>query len=786
MTAQVFFGYASEPELSRETLYSASTEVASTGLVEATSWESLKVGGRVVMTAIFEAIDDSQLAAFDVSTLNENVLFEVGYAIGRAKGIWLLLDTTDAEAKQRWKQFRLLSSVGYVGWVNAEDIKVAFLRDQPHQSESTIFDDLIEPNLTPPIGASIFYFPSFHDTEASKELGRRLDAEVKRGIRLLSADPTESAINPLAWYAEKANGTSGTVVHFEASRRELAPLHNARAALVAGMAHGMEKPVLMLAEEDYSAPFDYQDMLKPYRSARECRRYADEWLQGLDLRPDPGLRSQRLQQVTELRGLRFGEHVAENEVDGLSEYFVETAGFDQVMASRNTLFVGRKGAGKTANMYQASARLQEDARNLVAVIKPATYEFESLLSFLTGLPRDLRSYSIEALWKFLLQSEIAKCAVEVAESRPSGVPLSTEEQELVSFVNTTDFGLREEFAVRFERTVIALESSELPAKLTVGTGRDLINELLHVTALRDLRRLVGAVLKGRNRVAILIDNLDKAWDRAVDLELLSHLLLGLLGAVGRVATDYEKESYWRDRVSLTLATFLRTDIYSYLQRIAREPDKIPVTYLEWADPNVLVRVIEERFLATRPDGTDPQELWTRFFCPTVKGTPTRDYVLQRVLPRPRDLIYLFNAAVISAVNSRRERVEEEDVLNAEGNYSQFAFEALLVENGLTIMQFEAVLFEFIGLNAVLEVSEAVKAIKTAGVEDDKVEEVLTRLKALSFLGTEVAPNQFRYAEAGPEMQRVEVFARRLAERRGDGEARLTVHPAFRAYLGISE
>jgi hypothetical protein len=195
MTAQMFFGYASKPELSRETLYSASTEVASTGLVEATSWESLKVGGRVVMTAIFQAIDDSQLAAFDVSTLNENVLFEVGYAIGRAKGIWLLLDTTDGEAKWRWKQFRLLSSVGYVGWVNAEDIKVAFLRDQPHQSESTIFDDLIEPNLTPPIGASIFYFPSFHDTDASKELGRRLDAEVKRGIRLLSADPTESAIN---------------------------------------------------------------------------------------------------------------------------------------------------------------------------------------------------------------------------------------------------------------------------------------------------------------------------------------------------------------------------------------------------------------------------------------------------------------------------------------------------------------------------------------------------------------------------------------------------------------
>jgi hypothetical protein len=232
MTAQIFFGYASQPELSRETLYSASEEISSTGLVEVLSWESLKVGGRVVVTAILDAIDDSELAVFDVSTLNENVLFEVGYAIGRAKGIWLLLDTTDKEAKWLWKKFRLLSSVGYVSWVNSEDIKIAFLRDLPHQSESTIFDDLIEPNLTPTIGASIFYFPSFHDIDPSKELGRRLDAEARRGVRLLSADPTESAISPLAWYAEKVNGTSGTVVHFEASRRELAPLHNARAAVL--------------------------------------------------------------------------------------------------------------------------------------------------------------------------------------------------------------------------------------------------------------------------------------------------------------------------------------------------------------------------------------------------------------------------------------------------------------------------------------------------------------------------------------------------------------------------
>ena len=54
------------------------------------------------------------------------------------------------------------------------------------------------------------------------------------------------------------------------------------------------------------------------------------------------------------------------------------------------LFVGRKGAGKTANMLQAAARLQENARNLVVVIKPASYDFTAFLSLLKDMPGELK------------------------------------------------------------------------------------------------------------------------------------------------------------------------------------------------------------------------------------------------------------------------------------------------------------------------------------------------------------------------------------------------------------
>ncbi|MEY2473833.1 MAG: hypothetical protein QOK28_3162, partial [Actinomycetota bacterium] len=385
MAPRVFLGYGSEPKLSRESLHAAAAVLTNTGVVQATSWEDLRVAGRVIIKTVLREIDSSNSCLFDLSTMNENVLFELGYAIAKAKPVMLLLDQSDAHAKAIWKEFRLLKQVGYTGWTNADDIRKAYLAAAPHDAETTLYDDLIEPELETHAAGSIFFVPTYHATDAAKQIDRRLNQEIQRGIRLLSSDPTESSLNTLGWYANKAYETDCSIIHFESPRRELASLHNPRSALVAGIAVGMERPLLMIAEEEYSPPLDYEGLLRNYSSARECSLIVDEWLREQNLQPRSGSRTIRRRLTTELRTLRFGEHVAENEIDYLSEYFVETAGFEDVVASRDALFVGRKGTGKTANMLQAAARLSEDARNLVVVIKPASYEFASLLAMLANV-----------------------------------------------------------------------------------------------------------------------------------------------------------------------------------------------------------------------------------------------------------------------------------------------------------------------------------------------------------------------------------------------------------------
>jgi hypothetical protein len=387
------------------------------------------------------------------------------------------------------------------------------------------------------------------------------------------------------------------------------------------------------------------------------------------------------------------------------------------------------------------------------------------------------------LWKFLLYSEIAKSAVDVIESRTAGIPYSPAERALLDFVDVAAFGLREDFGARFEQTISALEVVDLASEPSEAKGRDLLNEALHAKAISRLRGLLGPVLRSRERVAVLIDNLDKGWDKSTDLPLLAQLLLGLLSAMGRVTVDFGKDDGRRERVNVTVTAFLRSDIYSYVRSAAREPDKIVASFVEWDDREVLLRVVEERFLAARPEGSSATELWDRFFCATVRGRATRQFLLDHILPRPRDLIYLCNAAVVLAINRGAERVEEADVLNGLYNYSQFAFESLLVENGITVAQFKDVLFEFLGEPAILDEEHVRRLIRAARIEEASVEHVLVRLKAVSFLGVETAVGRFEFPEGSQDSERAAILAKKVSR---DGPRRLTVHPAYRAYLEMAD
>ncbi|MBV9869293.1 MAG: hypothetical protein JO214_01495 [Frankiaceae bacterium] len=779
--ADVFFAYPGSPALLAETLRSAAKKIAERSGVQCATWESLKVDGRVMINEILTTIDQAKVVMADVGALNPNVLFEVGYAMSSEKQLMLLLDESDTAAHRRWQELGVLVGIGYTGYGgSSEHLSTRFAELRPDQRSDRLWEDLLfAGNVRPREPRTIFYMPVGTRGDAGKSLDRTLMA--RRNLSVNTADEDVQGLAPLAWYVTQLYASSAALVHLRAPSRQRAQVHNARASLFAGMAMGLGLPTLLVAEEGFEPPLDYRDLLYVYPTAKQLAEHATKWLD--ELPALTGTRALGRKKLTaELP--RFGEYVAENEQDELADYFVETGQYEAVLTSTSSVFVGRKGTGKTANMLTAAETLAVDKRNLVTVIKPSGYELESLVAVLTHLPkREVADYLLDGLWRYMLLTEIAGSAIREAEGRPAGIASGSEMDQLRVHMDTLASGAEINFAVRLERLTDDLLAGLADLPDGVEDAQAWLTERLHESAMAELRSVMGRALRDRQRVAILIDNLDKAWERAADRELQSRMILGLLSAVGRVEKDFRREDAWRVRVNVTLAVFLRADIFDVVRQHAREPDKITTLEVHWDDEHLLARLIEDRYTAHRGEDARPEDLWTEFFSPTVRGLPARDYLLWRSLPRPRDLVYLCNACVLTATNHRHSRIEEDDVLLAESDYSRFALDALRVE-GSPSEDLDDVLLEFAGADAIAPLSE-VFAILEQGVSGMTAEEAFSRLLRANFIGIEIGDTIFGYPVTEQEEKKARVLSNRLGGRLSR-EARVIVHPAFRPYLEIED
>jgi hypothetical protein len=484
-----------------------------------------------------------------------------------------------------------------------------------------------------------------------------------------------------------------------------------------------------------------------------------------------------------LQEIAIGDPIAEFESSQLTEYFVPTAAYNEALRSKHSIFVGRKGTGKTATLYKLAEELSADRRNHVCVVKPVDYELQGLLEMLAQeLSQSEKGYLIESLWKFLIYTELAKTVYQQMVDRPPYYVRTEAENNLYGFVEEHQAVITPEFSVRLDAAVGRLRN--LRTASSAEKQRFSISEHLHNEMLTRLRGLLGRVLSAKSRVAILVDNLDKAWNQHTDLRLLSELLFGLLSVSGRIAEEFEKENYWRDKVSLSLTIFLRSDIYAAMIRYARERDKLPIRRMTWEDPELLRRVLQERFVKSGADVVRPDGIWDKYFSPTFRGMPTRDYLADASLPRPRDLIYFVKTALQFAVNRGHALIEEKDLMSAEEQYSRFALDSLLVESGSRVTRLDELIYEFVGGPEIVSEQEVLHAMKTVGIPDEKLNEVIDTLCEITFLGLEVGPGRFAYLYDEDSATKVEVLARKTAVEHFSGVHRYRINKVFHAYLEI--
>lgn len=779
-----FVAYPSSLPSKGDAIEAAVADLNQGQVVEVKSWVSLAVSGRPIIGAICEQIRNSDLLIADITNLNPNVLFELGYALTQPKRLWLIFNPNVAGAKVLFDRFQLLKTVGYSPYSNSREIVERFYRDQPYTKlGETLLAELAQSAAVITRKDSLLYIKPEISTEAAMTLTRRVaGAPMPATID----DPNEIGVQPLEWYVMNIKAARGVICHFLSDDYEDVRISNAKSAFVAGLAFGFQKPLLMLAHKPYDSPIDYRDLLRIHADAKQAEIFYQGWLSGLleaekHILERKALHTQAMAAHGGLLALNIGDPIAEYESDELFEYFIPTSAYADALNGQYSIFVGRKGAGKTATLLKVADQLRSDPRNHICVVRPVDYELDGLLSILQRqMTSSEKGYLIESFWKALIYTELAKSVYEAITLKPEYLGRTAAEADLVSFVTRNEGLILPEFSMRLDVLVTRLSrvnqaatSTEIKAKISEGVHRELIYHL---------RDLIAACLEKSHTVALLVDNLDKNWTQRANVELTSELLLALLSVGPRVAEDFKKSSLGRRRLDVLLTIFIRSDIYAAIHAYARESDKLPIRKIEWNDPELLGRVIEKRIMASDPGIVDSAEVWSKYFVDQVDGASTKDLLISSVFPRPRDLIYLVRASLQHAVNRGHTRVEEKDVHSGLEQYSSFAFASLMAEGEPQFRELQDFMIQLFGGPSVLTEDEIRDALEEGRLGITNMDYIVGLLQELTFLSYEMSPGHFVFAYDQEERAKLAVLAKRTS--RALGKRRYQIHPAFHAYMEL--
>jgi hypothetical protein len=788
----LFYAYPSRPQELSDTIEAAAAKIRQSTKLKVRTWRNLSPTGNYIIEHVLDAIREAEIFACDLTYGNPNVLFELGFAIARLKRLWITLNTTIQGAREGYDRLNssFLPSVGYASYENSDQLSQAFANNRPWISlEDPILGKGFDFKARKPSDPTLLYLKQPSDTESSVALSEALQRSLfERGLFI--DNPKDNPTSSLAWYAEKVRDADAVVTHLLSAEHSGHEFHNLRCSLIAGLAAGFSRPFLMLAPEPYETPVDYRGMLLVHSSPKQCVALLGKWL--TEIEPQiPKRRARRPVDLDaasaslDLRSLQVGEWVAEHESGFLDDYFVETSWYYDALQGRQAIFVGRRGTGKTATLYQLEAAVGSNRLNHVCVIKPVGYEVHGLIRMLSQqLGFAERGYLLESLWKYLIFTELAISAAREIRAKPAFQigQLAAHEVQLLTFISEHSEVIEAPFSVRLDRAIQPL--LDLAASVDSKAQRARISESLHVTTLRDLRTHVGNVLTSKRRVVVLIDNLDEPWGPGEHVDLLAELFLGLLRVSIDITDDLRRADFWRKDVNASVIVFLRSDIFFHLQRLHPEQDKLPVERVTWRDSELVLRLVDERLRSSLGRKWPAEEIWGGLFANAVAGLPPREFIGRWSVTRPRDVIFFTREAIAIAVNRGHKVVGEEDLFEARRRYSEFAFRAVLAEDDPRKQLLEKVLYEFAGAPTVITVVDVERRLDEAGVADDDHEFYIDLLCDLNFLGI-YTRDGYRFAMDEGERKMLREVARRILRTTGRSKSEtFEINRAFHDVLQI--
>ncbi len=771
ITQNAFIAYPSRDEtlasLIREAVSQANSKPISTRFE---TWEFNDIAGAPLISPIIEGIDDSAFIVADITYLNLNVIYEVGLTIGKRKRAFLIRHANTEGDRGIEKEAGIFDTLGYFSYKNQDELYrrlTSHIDVLPLQIDETL-------DRKAPV---YIVEPSTHGDAETMIISRLKKAR----YRFRSFNPSEDTRLSAVDAIRQVGISSGIIVSLQAPIVDGSITNNIRALFVAGLAHGLGKPTLIFAPSNVPVPLDVLDETKIYRHPDDISEHIatlsleiTEYQQQVD--PPPAKLG------TQLQSLRIGDPTAENEMTTLSSYFLQTDQFTRTLKGDVNLVVGRKGSGKTALFIQARDEIRSDKRNIVVDLKPEGYQLLKLKEeILTYLSEGSRQHLITAFWEYLLLLEVAYKLLEKDKQIYKHNHLITNLYlELEETYQIADFSAEGDFSERLltlsQRIVGEYQDKYGLDHLHKLTGEQ-VTELLYVHDIRLLRSRISAYLEQKRAVWVFFDNLDKGWSTHGVDEIDAIVLMCLINAGRKIERDMQKQN----RIFHCIV-FVRNDVYEHLMQNSADYGKEMRAVLDWTDPDQLREILRLRLIS----GVDKTNSTARLdqVIPIVcmshyKGDETVDYMINRSLMRPRNLIKIFSHCRGFASNFNHERINEDDIEKGIAAYSEDLLLELDRELTDVFPSSKNVLYHLLDSNAKLTKIELYTLVKEAGVIESVVYKIIDFLLYYGVVGLITETKDMYIYDVNYDLRKLEIRIDRAGI-----EAQFCVNPAFWPALNI--
>ncbi len=766
--SDIFAAYASEPRPLSNTIDLAIEQlIRSKPNHRWLSWKSLLVGGQIVFCEICRSIRFAKVFIADVSVLNFNVLFELGYALGLGIPIRLLRDTSYSRDSHELEDFGIIDTIGYDQYSNADDIVTAILSSE---ARTTSLPRVVPEYRTRPI---YMVLPPI-ETEGIARLTTALKNsafsfrtfDAKETPRLAFVDLQRHVISSIA-----------TVLPLLDEARNVARVHNARCALVAGLALGRGLHVLMVQEGLIKQPIDYRDLCQSYASATQIPAMVERLVKQVattisssvhSLPPD--------EQFSQLSRLDLGDIAAENEDDLLRTYFVRTAQYQETERGHARLVVGRKGTGKSAIFSQLRENYIRRTHDYAVIdIRPEGYQLRRLVDLMQKIPdMGVRDQLSTTLWYYLLLTELAYCVLDRdihIAYRDANV--LSKYQELERLIERPTQGVSADFSDRLLALISKVEA-EFPWSANSVTSAQ-VTETIWSGDLGPLTSALAEYLTDKKEVWLLVDNLDKSWPArgATEHELL--VLRCLLEASRKLQKNIQ-----RKHVPLHTVVFIRNDIYEQLLSETPDRGKESSVNLDRSDQEVLREILRKRAVASLGVPMTFTEFANRYFDLHVGGEDAFRFLFRHTFNRARDVLRLTKRCIQTALNRGHSRVTEDDIRTSVDGYSTELLRELIFEVRDSFGDRAKAIEEFVGAPLTFTRDDVIRRIHPYAPDPEAQSKMIDALLWYCFLGIQLQDGSEVYAYED-EYNVDRMLRRAIAQCK---EEVFIVHPAFRAALHI--